>query len=319
METETKLSPESYRFAFSDTANWLAHLKEKGFVVVSGLISEQDSNRITEEMKECLQKFSSNLKDDEKSWTVGKNYPFMLHGGMVQYVGHAKFQWECREKVAPIFAKIWECEVKDLATSFDGFCFMNGKRKYRSQDHLSFVHTDQGPHRDYLWSVQGLVNLQDCRENDGGLVLIPGSHKAHQEVFKKIGKADLKEDWYKFSEEEKANDIFKNSVKICGKAGDFMMWDSRTLHCNTVPTSQNVRACVYVCQIPKKKVPEKSLKKRKAAWIAKRCSNHHPGDGFTMFPVVPRFADQEIKTIVPEISMQDEDLNDVQKSLLYIE
>jgi len=319
MQTEsTNPSAHPYRFNFTDTDAWKAHLKDKGFAVVYGLVSEEDAERITEEMKECLQKFSPNLTD-EKSWTVGKNYPFMLHGGMVQYMGHAKFQWECREKVAPIFAKIWECETKHLATSFDGFCYMNGKRKYRAQDPLSFVHTDQSPTRDYLWSVQGLLNLKDCAENDGGLILIPESHKHHGEVFKRLGLEGVKDDWHKFSEDQKKDAVFTNYVKICGKAGDFMMWDSRTLHCNTVPTSQNVRACVYVCQIPKIKVPEKALKKRKTAWLAKRCSGHHPGDGFSMFPAVPRYGDQEIKKIAPEISVVDEDLTELQKSLLYVE
>jgi len=54
----------------------------------------------------------------------------MLHGGMVQYIGHTKWQWDLREKVAPVYAKIWEVEPTDLATSFDGFCYMDGHRKY---------------------------------------------------------------------------------------------------------------------------------------------------------------------------------------------
>jgi len=310
---------QSYRFDFTDTERWLSHLTDKGFVVVSGLVTSDDSKRIVTEMKECLKKFAPNLQDDEESWTKEHNYPHMLHGGMIQYVGHAKFQWELREKVAPIFAKIWQCEAQDLATSFDGFCFMNGKRGFKEQEPLSFVHSDQSPLRDCLWSVQGLVNLNDCGEDDGGLVIIPESHKAHQQIFKKFGKEGTESDWYRFTNKEKKDPVFKNYIKICGKAGDFMMWDSRVFHCNTVPTTQNIRACVYICQVPKKMVPPEMVKIRESAWKDKRCSNHHPGDGFTIFPAVPRRASNSIKDIAPTVSVNEEDLTPLQKSLLYVE
>jgi len=309
---------DSYRFDFKDTESWLSHLQDKGFVVVSGVISPEDSQRVIQEMKECLQKFSPNLTD-EKSFADSKNYPFMLHGGMVQYVGHSKFQWEMREKVAPIFAKVWDCEVTDLASSFDGFCFMDGRRDYRPQLPLSFVHSDQSPKRDYLWSVQGLVNLNDCGEKDGGLVLIPESHKIHQEIFRKFNRQHIEMDWYKFSTEEKKDPVFKNYIKICGKAGDFMMWDSRTFHCNTVPTTLNVRACVYVCEVPKSMVPVDVIKKRATAWMGRRCSSHQPGDGFRSFPVVPDFADSSIAEIAPQVAIGDDELTELQKSLLHTE
>jgi len=308
----------SYRFAFTDTETWLPYLKDKGFVVVSGVVTPEDSKRVIQEMKKCLQKFSPNLID-EKSFTQDKNYPYMLHGGMVQYVGHSKFQWELREKVAPIFAKVWDCKETDLATSFDGFCYMDGRRKYKRQHPLSFVHSDQSPKRDCLWSVQGLVNLNDCGENDGGLVLIPESHKIHQETFKKFNKQHVEMDWYKFTNEEKRDPLFQNYIKICGKAGDFMMWDSRVFHCNTVPTTPNVRACVYVCQVPKSMVPQDTIKKRSMAWMGRRCSSHQPGDGFRSFPVVPQYADELIAEIAPQVAIGDDELTDLQKSLLHVE
>jgi ectoine hydroxylase-related dioxygenase (phytanoyl-CoA dioxygenase family) len=309
---------QSYRFDFKDTERWLSHLTDKGFVVVSGVVTPDDAKKALADMKECIKKFAPNLKD-EKSWSQEKNYPHMLNGGMVQYVGHAKFQWDLREKVAPIFAKIWGCETTDLATSFDGFCFMHGKRKFKASHPLNTVHSDQSPLRDLLWSVQGLVNLNDCGENDGGLVVVPESHKVHQEIFKKFGREGHESDWYKFTPEEKSDPVFENYIKICGKAGDFMMWDSRVFHCNTVPTTPNIRACVYICQIPKEKIPKQTVKRRQEAWMGRRCSNHHPGDGFTMFPAVPRYADPAIKEIAPVVSVEDDDLTPLQKSLLHVE
>lgn len=157
---------------------------------------------------------------------------------------------------------------------------------------LSFVHTDQAPNKNYFWCVQGLVNLMENGDEDGGLVIIPKTHTKHQKFFKKLKQEKGTSDWYLFSDKEKEDEIFEGAIKICGEAGDFMMWDSRTFHCNTIPTSPKIgRACVYICQIPKSKVNEKTRAKRKNAWEKRRCTSHYPGnDSFKMFPVLPRHA-----------------------------
>ena len=310
MESKTT----SYRFDFQETEAWLKHLHEKGFVVVGNVVNQEDCLRIIEEMKECLQKMSP-LLTDEKSWTVKENYPFLLHGGMIKYVGHSKFQWELREKAAPLFAKIWNCKETDLVASFDGFCFMNGKLGFEPSDPLGFAHSDQSPKRDFLWSVQGFVNLCDNDEKDGGLVIIPETHRMHQEFFKKIGKSDVQSDWYKFSKEEKQDPVFSTFIKVNGKAGDMMLWDSRTFHCNTVPTSQNLRAVVYVCELPKDRVPEEAKKKRGMAWMERKPSNHHPGDGF----VIPKYDDKAQGEMAINVAIKDDELTELQKSLLYVD
>jgi len=105
---------------------------------------------------------------------------------------------------------------------------MDGRRGYLPKDLLSFAHTDQAPFRDLKWSVQGLLNLCDNGPKDGGLVIVPDIHKIHHEFFMNLGKGDLKGDWYKFTEEEKKDPVFRNAIKVCGKAGDLMLFDSRT-------------------------------------------------------------------------------------------
>jgi hypothetical protein len=35
-------------------------------------------------------------RNDVKTQVLGKNYPSVLHGGMIQYIGHSKPQWELR-------------------------------------------------------------------------------------------------------------------------------------------------------------------------------------------------------------------------------
>jgi hypothetical protein len=65
---------------------------------------------------------------------------------MIQYVGHSQVQWDLRKKAKPIFEEIWGTEK--LKSSFDGFCFMNGKRNYQARSNDAFLHCDQSPMRD---------------------------------------------------------------------------------------------------------------------------------------------------------------------------
>lgn len=46
-------------------------------------------------------------RNDKSTQVLGKNYPPVLHGGMIQYIGHSKPQWELRKLCKPIFQKIW--------------------------------------------------------------------------------------------------------------------------------------------------------------------------------------------------------------------
>jgi len=42
-------------------------------------------------------------RDDIETQKIAKNYPSSHHGGLMQYIGHAKFQWELRKLTRPIF------------------------------------------------------------------------------------------------------------------------------------------------------------------------------------------------------------------------
>ena len=122
----------------------------------------------------------------------------MLHGGMIQYIGHSQFQWDIREKCTPLFAKLWDVDQKELATSMDGFCFMNGVRKYMKKPFDSFLHSDQSPLKDKIWSYQGACCLTDNEEDAGGFVCVPESHLIHREFFKKnydLKEKKFKDDW----------------------------------------------------------------------------------------------------------------------------
>jgi hypothetical protein len=313
---------KDYRIPFKNTEQWKNYLKKNGFVVISEYLSKEKSAAYYDQMLLVLEILSQNKfkKDDLKTWTKSSNLPYMPHG-MIQYIGHSQFQWDLREDCSDIFSKLWDTSKTDLATSFDGFYFMSGERKYKSKADNSFLHTDQSPIINKLWSYQGLINLLDCPLEGGGFVCIPQSHLMQREYFEKrynLSDKKFKENWYKFTNEEKEKEeLLKNVVKVNCKSGDFILWDSRTFHCNRPPTGNISRACTYICMLPKSHVPEEKKAKRAKAFSEKRCTNHHSGEGFKIFSKLPRFCYPKILKPLLEKVQKKIKITKLQVSLAY--
>lgn len=293
------VSNMDYQFDFSQTNDWKNYLSENGFVVITGIIGEDLIQEIKSGIYDCLEDFSQGHIDRNKPETMkySKNYPYQLHGGMIQYLGHSDFQWKARIETKKVFEEIWD--TSELYSSFDGLCFM-GQRRYMTHDVNAFIHCDQNGKKNFLSSIQGVLNVFPNGENDGGFVCIPGSHKIFYEMLKS---KDYKGDWYKFSDEEKKNELFKQTIKVDCPAGGMILWDSRTFHANTTPNSQSEypRACLYICMVPKSHIRKYKLdesdviNKRISAYHEARCTNHHP-ILMKCFPQVPRYVlgDQKI-------------------------
>ena len=113
---------------------------------------------------------------------------------MIQYVGHSRPQWELRKRSKELFARLWRTD--DLKSSFDGFCFMNGRRNYQQVPIDSFLHSDQSPTKDFVWSYQGVLTLTDSGPDQGGFVVIPGSNRKHRDYFQSKGLGDNKKNWF---------------------------------------------------------------------------------------------------------------------------
>ena len=94
------------------------------------------------------------------------------------------------------------------------------------------------------------MNLAPNGPEDGGLIVLKGSHNLNKEFFRNH---DVKErktwgpsDWFGFerSEVEWFEDRGCEIVKVCADPGDLILWDSRTVHYNVLPKSQNLRAVI---------------------------------------------------------------------------
>jgi len=197
---------------------------------------------------------------------------------------------------------------------------MSGERSYQKRENDAFLHTDQSPTKDKLWSYQGLINLIESDSESGGFVCVPKSHLLHRKYFEKnfdINDKEFKNNWHLFTEEEKESKNIPKCLKVNCGAGDFIFWDSRTFHCNTVPTKNVSRMCSYICMIPKSSVPKTIVEKREKAVREKRCCSHHPGDGFKIFPAAPRYVDPLLyRKLINKIS--NVQLNELQESLAFI-
>jgi hypothetical protein len=307
--------PTAYSFERYDSRGWKDHLAEEGFAVVRGVVSPTRCNDHIEDMRNTLQKLSNGkLSGDPASWGLSGNYPFLLHGGMVQYLGHTQFQWESRAEMAPVFSEFWGTD--DLCSSFDGFCYMDARRRFSPRAITSFLHTDQSPQRDGLWSIQGALNLAPSGPSRGGFVVVPKSHRWQRKYFEDAGRLSsfsLRDNWYLLSETEKQQPAFQDAFVVEADAGDAILWDSRAFHCNTTPTQPATRAVVYVCMIPRDKVPPHIAAKRREAFEDRRCTAHHPGDGFRIFPRLPRFGSLDYEIV---LSLQEPVLTPEMRALI---
>lgn len=305
------------RFELHDRAGWAGFLHTHGYAVIKSVITKEQAAAALDDLWALMESLSSVRRDRSSTHSRGKNWPFMLHGGMIQYVGHAEVQWRLRELCASVFATYYGTPADQLATSFDGLCMMHSARKYqRGGELLSFLHTDQSPRRKGEWSIQGLINLADGGPDDGGLVVVPGTHAEHEAFFTGHSRADQKSDWYKLTESEKVQ-YRDRVIKVCAEPGDFLLWDSRTFHANAAPVRPGaIRACTYICMLPQERISQYVRFKRQKAWEERRTSSHHPGDGFRMFPTLPRFVTERDRFLATVRAQMQPTLTPAQQALL---
>jgi len=123
-------------------------------------------------------------------------------------------------------------------------------------------------------AIQGLVNFFPSGPTDGGFVCVPRSTHMIEEAFEKYDNLCSRkvrdylrvhpEDpfWAEAVKNNKNKAVHKfdlHPVKLVLEAGDFVMWDSRTIHCNHPPTKPSnnpdaknnlKRLAAYVCMTP---------------------------------------------------------------------
>ncbi|CAF4230145.1 unnamed protein product [Rotaria sp. Silwood2] len=213
----------------------LAYLMENGYVVISDIMNQDE---ITEN-KDLLWKFLENVGDgtiqrnDPDTWSNG--WPsFSTHGVISGYgIGQSDFLWNVRSnrKVKKVFAQLWNDQ--QLLVSFDG-CGIFRDWRYNPTWKTSggWNHVDQNPKlKPDRCCIQGLVSLTDQNEKTGGLIVYPRTHLRFTELSDVTKNAN---DFVKVSDDHSIMNQGKTLGKLVHcRAGDLILWDSRTIHCNS--------------------------------------------------------------------------------------
>lgn len=180
----------------------------------------------------------------------------MYHG---YSISHESFVWRARLEpgVISAFSKIWN--DPNLLVSFDGINITLPLPPSTSRPKPArWPHQDQDARIRGFQCAQGIINLVQNGPEDGGLVVMKGSHLLNDEFFKthtmekNEAWGKVPDDWHGFSEEEVG--WFEKRgceiVKVCAEAGDLIVWDSRTVHYNVLPEGKQTRAviCMSLCE-----------------------------------------------------------------------
>jgi hypothetical protein len=210
---------------------------------------------------------------------------------------HSSFCWNARmlPSARAAFGLIWACLESELIVSFDGG---NAFRPWSIDPSWvtkgGWWHVDQnsqiGPSRRGKVCVQGVVLYTDANEHTGGLCVIPGSHLVHSELCARTEAAAVMMDYVEVLASDEVMTLPK--VLLCVRAGDFIVWDSRTVHCNTPALSQPpnglhsdgelppspslLRLASYVCMLPRSHASGVVLAQRQQAFVNRIPSSHWP-------------------------------------------
>lgn len=261
-----------------ETVDWLIHLHSNGWAVVP---IPNWNPEFTQMFLQWSESCNSNFNSNDRNTWKSANMPIMSYGILKHYFGHTELQWQIRELCAPIFSRIWNCPQEDLLCSFDGGCFLPSipKDNLENSSFKQWIHNDSPRSYRNFSCVQGIVNFEDNGPEDGGLVLVEGSHNIFNDYMDQHpsegiawGSADMNDPLLSS----------RNLIKICAPAGSIILFDSRLFHCNVHPWgsifkengTSRFRMCTYVCMQPRIGAHPKELTKRISLYEKGRMTGH---------------------------------------------
>eukprot|EP00475_Leptophrys_vorax_P018720 TRINITY_DN2559_c0_g1_i1.p1 TRINITY_DN2559_c0_g1~~TRINITY_DN2559_c0_g1_i1.p1 ORF type:complete len:348 (+),score=95.29 TRINITY_DN2559_c0_g1_i1:44-1087(+) len=271
----------------------LEHLNTHGYAVVAGVVPPETIEKCKGLFWDYLEERTSARRSDVKTWHGGAWLPdeafgLMSHGQFNQ----SEYMWTLRmlPKVKTAFQSIWEGN-DDLLVSFDGGnAFRPWKFNPTWITEGGWWHVDQGlAKKGKKVCVQGLINLYDATAQTGGLCVLPGSHKLHGTLCERIPDIEKLEDFCKIPKTDGVLLNCAEAIMVGCKAGDLIVWDSRTIHCNSPALDLDedndskvdgqwdlIRLVGYVCMTPAAMANETTLKRRKEVFIRSGSTNHWP-------------------------------------------
>lgn len=252
-------------------------LEENGYCVVPNVYNSEE----IEEYKSEFFNWYKNTENVEELHTI-------IHGnGIFKYfeIGHQRFAWMARtnSKIVNIFKGLWNSD--ELVTSFDGCCYYSsdfeGKHNY-------WTHTDQSSRKKGLHCYQSFLSLTNNRQRT--LIVYKGSHLLHEHYFTTLN-IDEPYDW-SILDENYVSNLEDKKVYVNVKAGDLVLWDSRTFHQNTCGNSNcnEERLVQYLCYLPKNHIKNNKKQKnlRRECYEERYTTSHWPYP-ISIVPLQPRY------------------------------
>eukprot|EP01065_Artemidia_motanka_P014684 TRINITY_DN1852_c2_g1_i1.p1 TRINITY_DN1852_c2_g1~~TRINITY_DN1852_c2_g1_i1.p1 ORF type:complete len:853 (+),score=245.41 TRINITY_DN1852_c2_g1_i1:78-2561(+) len=220
------------RFPLSDTDKWRSFLRLHGWVVVGDVASKEKVRSLTEGFW-AARASGGVSRARQGTWSADRGWGACSQSGVWTRDGaaHEPWVWEARSVCAPVYASIYK--TPELLTTFEGFGAVHTGEGYKGTP----WRVDQAPQCTQFESFQGFLSLLPSDEG-WSFNVVPGSKKLFAEgrVAKIAGKA---------VDEKRSNNashfaIPKHALQevVCGpvsvhfQPGDFVLWDSRTVHCD---------------------------------------------------------------------------------------
>jgi len=238
---------ETPRFDAADVEGWKAHLAAHGFVVLAQAASPDevqlawsllwDFIEASDRAGQIRRGDVGTWGDDDRKdfgWPAGKADGIIHDRG----IGQSELLWYIRglPTLHRAFASIWRTDR--LVTSFDGAGAFRpfGQDESWKTTKRHWYHVDQAHMKPGLHCIQGQVTLTDVTAATGGLVVVPGSHKFHTEVLRSYARTNW--DYIALRSTDRILTEGGGPRLVAARAGDAILWDSRTIHCNHAAARQ---------------------------------------------------------------------------------
>lgn len=285
--------PSSECFDVGDEAA-IRYFNEYGYVVFRAVADAEQLNKAEELLFQFMDDHAGWKQGDPDSWSdegLAKISANGIANGIINKcgAGQSDLNWYVRTlpMVHKVFEQVWQND--DLITSFDCFGVFRPWHSGKFFKTLGgWFHVDQASSG--MQCVQGLLSIYDQDASTGGLTVIPGSHLR----FEEHATPDPFEEYIPVHKE---HPIWQGPHRLVQMhAGDFVIWDSRTVHCNSpamqtpiAPQDRLLRAVVYVCMTPRERATAEILKQRIDAYNLSKTTTHWPhkypnGFGFKRVP-----------------------------------
>lgn len=282
-------------FAAGDVEGWRQSIGEHGFAAVRVMDEGQAAARLR----------------DFDAWLAGLPAPPVTFRGIVNSygIGQAAFMWKIRLAVAGVFAALWGAAPADLLTSFDGA--LCAEPVARHTPRAFWPHIDQSPVNREFSCVQAAVYLAgNTGEQDGGLVVWPGSHLANWPDLIPHS-AGVKKNFFSIPP---GFGLGPGRI-LRAPAGTLVLWESRLVHMGLPPLAPagRRRAVAYVCMTPRLWASEGVLRKRQLYFETHRTTTHLPHRVTVCAdsPRFPRSGGSDPRPVVQQLQRAPPDLADL--------